>query len=53
MKKAAATTTTVLRLHPLDFSQIIDEDCEWKDDQVVVVAAATALKGTLASPADL
>ena len=41
MKKAAATTT-VLRLHPLDFSQIIDEDCEWKDDQVVVVAAATA-----------
>jgi hypothetical protein len=28
---SAKTMTTVLRLHPLDFSQIIDEDCEWNN----------------------
>ncbi len=29
----AAATTTVLRLHPLDFSQIIDEECEIRGQQ--------------------
>lgn len=40
--KKKAATTTVLRLHPLDFSQIIDEDCEWNDDQVVAGHAASS-----------